>query len=49
MNIGLGLTIKAVFLFSTFTEADDDDAAKNHRCGKDLLPCEDVHTDGNAY
>ena len=49
MNNGLGLTIKAVFLFSTFTEADDDDAAKNHHCGKDLLPCEDVHSYCNAY
>ena len=49
MKNGLGLTIKVVFLFSTFTEADDDDAAEDHRCGKDLLPCEDVHSDCDAY
>ena len=49
MNNGLGLTIKAVVLFSTFTEADDDDAAKYHHCCKNLLPCEDVHSDCDAY
>ena len=30
---------------STTAVADDDDAAEDHRCGKDLLPCQHVGSD----